>query len=198
MQKINLLQPGLLPRPDYFTLRNCGLVLALLLLVGLGYGVRASVHNRALAAETAALEAQQAELSASIEPLKRPPDAQVRAQLEAQVASAEAALANRRRLAEVLAGGALGNTQGFGGQLKALAGQLPEGVALEAINLRAGGRELSLEGATSQPAALPRYLAALKTTPAFAFTYMGHLKVSSGPRHYGFRVGESAPVEERP
>lgn len=198
MQKINLLQPGLLPRPDYLTLRNCGLTLAALLLVGLGYGATASAHNRALAAETAALEAQLAELGAQIEPLKRPPDAQMRTQLEAQVASAEAALANRRRLAEVLAGGALGNTQGFSSQLKSLAEQLPEGVALESINFRAGGRELALEGHTSQPAALPRYLAALKSAPAFAFTYMGHLKVSSGPRHYGFQVGETAPAEGQP
>lgn len=198
MQSINLLQPGLLPRPDHCTLRNCGLALAVVVVLGLGYGVNASVHSRALAAETAGLEARQAELSAKIEPLKRPPDASVRLQLETQIASAEAALANRRRLAQVLAGGGLGNTRGFAEQLKTLAEQLPEGIALEAIALKAGGRELALAGAATQPAVLPRYIAALTNAPAFTLSYLGHLKVTHEPGHYRFTVGEPTPAERKP
>jgi hypothetical protein len=166
-----------------------GLTLVLLLLYSLWY------HS-----QTAHLIREQAELR------QRTDDAQIALMqlldsqkalnadaLRAQLAETRDEITQRKRALELIETQDMGNTTGFSGQLRALAAQSQPSVSLEAFTLLAGGAQVELHGKTSEPKAVPRYLALLHSTGAFARSTFGVLNLEQN-EGAGFPFSVTAPT----
>jgi hypothetical protein len=77
---------------------------------------------------------------------------------EAQIQQMEQQVAARLRVRDVMARGLFSNTTGYSNFLTAFARQRVNGVWLTGFNIVGAGEDLRLQGRTSDPAQVPRYI----------------------------------------
>jgi hypothetical protein len=107
------------------------------------------------------------------------------AQLETELAQAEARLKAMREVAGVLERGELGNTSGYAEYFKALARQNLSGVWLTGVSIGAAGNEVGVQGRALDPALVPAYLGRLT-----------HEQVMRGKAFGSLRISQPAPAKD--
>ena len=79
-------------------------------------------------------------------------------------------LSNKQKVLNILSQDEFGNTKGFIEHVGGLARQRIEGLWLTKIRIASGGNDISLNGTTSSPSLLPKYLQRLSSEKAFSGT----------------------------
>ena len=86
-------------------------------------------------------------------------------------------LERRQRIYQLINQQNLGNSDGFSGQLLALARQHESNISLLTFNLHAGGRQFNFTGRAKSAQAVPQYLQRLQKEKSFENTTFGHMAV---------------------
>jgi len=170
-QQVNLYQPILRRERKIFSavamLQIAGLFVAGLMAI-YGYGVWKS---QALEAEVARLEDQRQAATERVESLgERFPSRQRDPELEARRDRLAAEKERKQKAVQVLSKGRFGNTEGFAGELAALARNRLDGLWLTGLTLYEGGQEMTLRGTTQADYLVPRLLQALSDEAVFTGT----------------------------
>lgn len=79
-------------------------------------------------------------------------------------------LSSKQKVLNILSRDEFGNTKGFIEHVSGLARQRVDGLWLTKIRIASGGTDISLNGTTSKPSLLPKYLQRLSSEKAFSGT----------------------------
>ena len=90
--------------------------------------------------------------------------------LARKIAQKTKELSNKQKVLNILSRDEFGNTKGFIEHVSGLARQRVEGLWLTKIRIASGGTDISLDGTTSKPSLLPKYLQRLSSEKAFSGT----------------------------
>jgi len=194
-QYINLYAPALLPKRDWASARNLAIGGTFALLIMAGFSAWFQVRAGQAAAEARDGEArlrdvQQRLMAAGKEAAERKPSTQ----LAAQVQQAEALLALRRELLQILDGGSIGRTEGFAEILRAFARQTVDGLWLTGFTVSGNG-EMEIHGRMTSPDLLPAYIRRLNGEKAFQGRSFAMLTMTGGE---GAATAATQPAPGRP
>lgn len=196
MQQVNLYLPELRPKLDFFSAKYLGLGVLIIIVFLVLEQFRLVQKASLLAAEEVAMKEAVQSLEGKIGKLKSLPKATDKSKMEESLALVQAAIHNREYAQKIIQSKNLGNDKGFSPALTAIASlSLPE-IVLTEFALRAGGRQVELQGFSKKSAAIPHYLQKLQADSAFVNSEFGVLFVakSSVPGQVTFRMGP--PVKE--
>lgn len=158
-QQINLFNPVFLHQKKYFSvmamLQGLGLILLGSVLV-YAYALYQVRQLEEQSAETAKRYASEQEKLARYAAGYSPQQANLL--LEQDVTKAEAQLAAQQALIASLKSSAIGNASGYSEYLRAFAREVVPGLWLTGFNIAGNGAEMSLSGATLNPALVPDYV----------------------------------------
>ena len=162
-QQINLYNPQFLKQKKYFSAVTMTQALGLLVLgMAVFYGF-ASWQDRNLQRQTSestsAYEQQKqlfAKVAAELSPEKR------EAQLDRDLKSTEAGIAERQALLREIQAGVTGESAGYSEYLRAFARQTVEGLWLTSIQITEGASQLTMSGRALQADRVPVLIARLK------------------------------------
>jgi hypothetical protein len=180
-QQINLFNPAFQPQKKILSVNSMAAALGVLVLGLVGTGVYAKVRVMRLDTEVAQGEArvQQAQKrleAATVEFAPRTKDSR----LEAELAEAQAEHDALRRVADVIAHGDLGNTQGYAEYFRALARQSVDGLWLTGVSIAGAGMEIGVRGRALDPALVPGYLARLRNERVLQGMPVGSMQIGQG------------------
>ena len=180
-QQINLFNPIFLKQKKLFSAAAMGQALCVLL-AGVLAGSLYARHNVAgLQREADSGRQRLAQREERLAKVKAEfPPRLKSAELDVQLAEAEAHIAALRRVSAIIERGELGNTGGYAEYFKALARQNPSGVWLTGVSIGGAGNELGVRGRALEPALVPAYLGRLKSEPVMRGKAFGSLKISQG------------------
>ncbi|MCI0401403.1 MAG: PilN domain-containing protein [Gammaproteobacteria bacterium] len=198
-QQINLYQPIFRTEKKVFTAlamaEICGMVI-----VGLAvmYGYAAwQVHG--LKKEVSKIEEQRNVALKKIDNLHEQfPGREKSKQLEDEIQELTQELMARTRIADILSGGALGNTNGFSDYLEALARRHVQGTWLTEVSISNGGQTIGIAGSTLVPDLVPMYLQRLSDEEVFkglSFNVMQMQRASDTSSQVDFTVRTDAAKE---
>jgi hypothetical protein len=196
MQRVNFYTAEF--KPDRSPLRSVqmlwvlGGVLLLLLIYSIGYYQH-----------TAAVQQQQAQLEQQLEQSRNALLGLLEQQkslnvdmLRSELTATKAHIMQRKQVLSFMQNQDVGNTTGFSRQLRALAAESQPAVSLTRFALLQGGERTELQGTTSEPQAVPRYVAQLLNTEAFAGSAFGPLNVQQTQAPvFAFTVAHTPPEE---
>jgi Tfp pilus assembly protein PilN len=178
-QQINLFNPIFLKQKKIFSAGAMAQALCVLLAGVLAVGFYARQNVRDLQTEADAGRERLAQREERLNKVKAEFAPRVKsAELDAQLAEAEARIEALRKVAGVLERGELGNTRGYAEYFKALARQNPSGVWLTGVSISGAGNDLSVQGRALDPALVPAYLGRLAREPVMRGKTFGSLKIS--------------------
>lgn len=206
-QQINLFNPVFLKQRKYFSLPAMLQALGLVVIGSLafyGYAFhQVGQLEESSAASAKRYEAEQARLTrytAEFSPQK----ANMALQQEADRLELE--LAGQVALVEMLRSGAMGNTTGYSGYMRAFARQVVPGLWLTGFRVTGDATRISLNGGVTQPELLPAYIQRLGKEEVmqgkpFAALQMQQAKVNPADQsatapHYVAFTMQSAPESE--
>jgi hypothetical protein len=180
-QQINLFNPAFQPQKKIFSVNAMAAALGVLVLGLVGTGVYAKVRVMGLQTEVAGGEdrVQQAQKrleAAAAEFAPRTKDGR----LEAELADAQAEHDALRRVADVIAHGDLGNTQGYAEYFRALARQSVDGLWLTGVSIAGAGMDIGVRGRALDPALVPGYLARLRNERVLQGMPVGSMQIGPG------------------
>jgi hypothetical protein len=180
-QQINLFNPAFQPQKKIFSVNAMAAALGVLVLGLVGTGVYAKVRVMGLQTEVAGGEdrVQQAQKrleAAAAEFAPRTKDGR----LEAELADAQAEHDALRRVADVIAHGDLGNTQGYAEYFRALARQSVDGLWLTGVSIAGAGMDIGVRGRALDPALVPGYLARLRNERVLQGMPVGSMQNGQG------------------
>ncbi len=158
-QQVNLYNPALLPKPDFFTGKPILISLsALCITLVLAYAWAAWLASRAVAREqlsSSRLAQTQADITRLTQEVSgRKPSPQLTTELE----SIESLLAGRNEVISVLKSGALGDTKGVSEYFRAFARQSVDGLWLTGFTVVGAGNDISIEGRALRADLVPIYI----------------------------------------
>lgn len=181
-QYINLLNPALRPRREALSANTLAAVLVAVFIAIAGMHVFFKQRADALQAEAKQLSAQsQAEQEALAAAEKAAAASKPDAQLAAALEAARTELRVREAAMKALAGGALGNTEGFSELFRALARQSMNGLWLTGFTLSGAGEDMLIQGRTLNAELVPAYIRRLNAEPAFQGRSFASLKIEQVP-----------------
>ncbi|MBZ0105777.1 MAG: fimbrial assembly protein [Sulfuricella denitrificans] len=158
-QQINLVNPAFRKQREWFAALMLIQALAALIVIVLifyGYQYRQVLllekQNKAGADALALEQARLVKVAAEHAPRQKNPA------LQAQVDEMEQQLKGEEAVLEVLQSGALGNTQGYSGYMRAFARQTVNGLWLTGFSIKGAGKEMRLGGRTLRPDLVPAYI----------------------------------------
>jgi hypothetical protein len=180
-QQINLFNPAFQPQKKIFSVNAMAAALGVLVLGLVGTGVYAKVRVMGLQTEVAGGEdrVQQAQKrleAAAAEFAPRTKDGR----LEAELADAQAEHDALRRVADVIAHGDLGTTQGYAEYFRALARQSVDGLWLTGVSIAGAGMDIGVRGRALDPALVPGYLARLRNERVLQGMPVGSMQIGQG------------------
>lgn len=192
-QQINLFNPIFLKQKKIFSAGAMAQALCVLLAGVLAVAFQARQNVAALQSEADAGRDRLAQREERLNKVKADfAPRQKSAELDAQVAEAEAQIQALRNVAGVIERGELGNTRGYAEYFKALARQNPSGLWLTGVSISGAGNELAVQGRALDPALVPAYLGRLTHEPVMRGKAFGSLKISRA----GARDVPAAPFVE--
>ncbi len=178
-QQINLFNPLFLKQRKIFSASAMAAALGVLLAGVLAVGWYARQNVGQLQAEADSGRELLAQREERLNKVKAEFAPRVRsADMDAQLAEAEAHIAALRKVAGVLERGELGNKRGYAEYLRALARQNLAGVWLTGVSISGAGNELALQGRALDPALVPAYLGRLAHEPVMRGKAFGGLNIS--------------------
>lgn len=98
--------------------------------------------------------------------------------LKKQINKKTMELANKQKVIGILSQDKFGNTEGFIEHISGLARQRIDGLWLTKIRIASGGTNVALDGITSKPSLLPKYLQRLSSEKVFVGTEFQSLLMS--------------------
>jgi hypothetical protein len=178
-QQINLFNPVFLNQRKVFSAAAMARALCVLLagVLAVAFVARRNVgaleHEAELGrARLAQSEQRLAKAKAEFAPRRKS------AQLETELAEAEARLKALRDVSGVIERGELGNTRGYAEYFKALARQNLSGVWLTGVSIGGAGNEVGVQGRALDPALVPAYLGRLTHEQVMRGKGFGSLRIS--------------------
>ncbi|MBB3168767.1 hypothetical protein [Simiduia aestuariiviva] len=176
-QQINLYLPELQPSKELLTAKSAVgvLIFAVVLCLGLSaLDIFENQHQKQkLQALRADFDAGQQRMTEVLAALPRSQAAVLQKELDEQ----RAELARRERIYQLIQSQNLGNSDGFSGQLQALARQHQSVLSLSAFSLLQGGQKITMAGEAKIAEAVPQYLQRLQYEPAFAQAVFGNMMI---------------------
>lgn len=180
-QQINLYQPIFRKEQHILsalTMAQAAGLLVITLLLIYGYAAWQVVG---LETEVQQLESREQAYAEKVQRLGLGSDAERRAQVEAELAEVNAALARQQQLAEALEQQQFGGSSGFSPRLTALAHTRVEGLWLTNVALSGGQSEMRLAGESLFAGLVPEYLQVLSLEPAMAGAAFASLEIERNP-----------------
>ena len=110
-------------------------------------------------------------------------------------------LSNKQKVLSILSRDEFGNTKGFIEHVSGLARQRIDGLWLTKIRIAGGGTDVTLDGITSKPSLLPKYLQRLSSEKAFSGTEFQSLLMARQEKKknwLNFSLQNQAVEEETP
>ena len=193
-QQINLFQPIFRQPKPLFSALALAQVWGLVALSMVGMQVYLHVRLLELESREAGLQRDRGVAERRLtELMERLPKRKPDPGLVTRTAALEEQLAQTRRVAEALEGGASGNTEGLSSYLVALARQHVPGTWLTHVEVAQGGSAVGLGGRTQAPELVPEYLLKLRQEPAFQGKQFSRLEVArvEDAGGFGFALGTS-------
>jgi len=158
-QQINLYNPQLEIRREWLSLSYvaaCWLLVAVVIGSWAAWVIQASsavaAQEAAEKAQIAALQAEVMAKAAQAAALKRD------AAADLETTRLQNDVHGREEIFTRLNSGAIGNTTGFSGYLRAFARQSMDGMWLTGLHIQGAGRDITLEGRALRPELVPNYL----------------------------------------
>ena len=177
-QQINLFNPVFQPQSASFSASAMAVACAVLVLGVGAMGAWAELRlsqlqgeARAVARQLDGAQKRLERVSAEFAPRQKDP------LLATQLAEAERQHAALQHVAEVIARGELGDTQGYAEYFRALARQSVDGLWLTGVSIGAAGRELSVQGRALDAALVPGFLTRLRNEPVMRGKAVGSLQI---------------------
>jgi Tfp pilus assembly protein PilN len=178
-QQINLFNPAFLPQKKVLSAPMMGAALLVLVagIAGLNVVLRAQTARMQAEADLGATElarkqARLVSVNAEFAPRKKT------AEIDAEIAQADAKLAGLRHVSGVLERGELGSTAGFAGYFHAFARQSVPGLWLTSISI--DGKDIGIKGRTLDPALVPGYISRLTQEPVLQGKSFASLEIKQG------------------
>jgi len=143
----------------------------------------------------AQLNAEKQLVSARLNTLKQAQPLSQRPKLEANLATLQQQVQQRKELQRIMGGQEFGNFDGFSPFIVGLARQANRDVSLTHIHLLEGGSILRLQGWARIPEAVPKYLQDLRFEPSLEDVRFGVLLIEKDPKHshkLKFTLGEES------
>ena len=165
-QQINLFNPALLKRKDYFSAANLLILFAFsLCVIAISFVyLRSQVAQARSASEQASLKLTS--MTNQVNALREARAAKIQNPALAQeLTLIEASLLRRHQIAQILQNSQFGNTHGYSTYLSAFARQVPTNLWLTGFTLEGAGYDLILHGRTLQAELVPLYVTQLKREP---------------------------------
>lgn len=161
--------------------REVGIALLCVIVIGIGGGLWYDHRDRMLEQTTRDLSAEIDDLVMNLEErsyflAERNADPLLVAELKRR----EREVDDKSRVLDLLSGESVGNTDGFSAHLAALGRRHPQGLWLERIRIRDGGRDILLRGLTLDADLIPRFLAELREESVFAGTAFASFALAAG------------------
>lgn len=179
-QFINLYDPALRRESPIVSAGQLAVALAVVTVAFVAWAMLLGAQVRTMAHEADSLEAQlTAQRTQLAEVGKELAQRKPNVALAAELAAAEATLAARREVIDVLEGGGIGNKTGFSGYLRAFSRQTMQGLWLTGFEISGGGSEMAIHGRTLEAALLPRYIRRLNDEAAFRGRNFAALKMKA-------------------
>lgn len=192
-QQVNLYLPELQPSQELLTFNRllgvCVVVILALAIMSTLATFETGSLKREIEAKQAAMDQGQAAIAQVLAVLPRSQAAQVQRELD----ELRAELARRERIYVLINQQDVGNSDGFAGQLYALARQHQPQLALQSFALQRGGQAVDLQGEALSAEAVPQYIQRLQYEPAFERAVFGRLvleRQSSGRVTFALQHGE--------
>ncbi len=186
MQQVNLYTEEFRPRKDPLAIANLIGIVALVLVLAAAYSGYQQWSLAKDRQQVTQAEQRNAVLQSQVEQIQQQLDARAKDKsLEVQHRKLKMQLQNTRGLLDAIASGvnAEGNKISFANILIALGKHRLESVWLEHIRVLRSGERVVLEGQTTAPDALPRYLAALGQESSFAGRAFNEFVVETDPEN---------------
>lgn len=180
-QQINLYDPALLRKRDWFALANVvlGAGVAALLVIAAGLLVRGGLPE--MRAQAAAGESQLTDLRAQVLVLgQRAAERKADPRIEQELAVARQLAAARGVVLEMLRDQLDADAPPFAEHLRGLARQSMTGLWITGFAWDAASESMEIRGRTTDPALLPEYIRRLNREPAFRGLAFSALKVAAG------------------
>lgn len=185
MQQINLYLPEFQPNREPLRAVHMlwgGVVLVVLLLIA---SIVSSNSNKTLSGQVETQRAQLDQLKRQLDELnKSQPQANLAA-LDAEILGLLNDFMRRERLVGIVSNTNLGNSNGFSGQLRAMARQSLETISLDAFSLSRGGNYAELMGKTLASDQVPLYIQRLRTETSFSKVAFGVLHIVPSEQQAG-------------
>lgn len=198
MRYINLVNPEFRKRREPLSLLTLAVALGAVIVVLAGGHYfarqRADGIGRQLADVESKLRAERDKVVAAGKVLAAKPDPKLTAEVEAT----RAALQARQAALAELAGGALGDTEGFGEQFRAFARQSVSGLWLTGFTLSGAGREILIQGRALSPELIPAYIRRMSSEAAFRGKSFASLSIEEGKADAAPRPAPSPPAGAAP
>jgi len=171
MQQVNLYQDELKTQKlNYSSLMLAQLSLVLIVVLS---AVTGFSYFQLQQHQTSLVEKQQKQKIAMAELQKIQAELSLRikdANLEKRLIERTKELANKQKVLNILSRDEFGNTNGFIEHVSGLARQRIDGLWLTQIRISGGGTDVALQGTTSRPDLLPKYLQRLSSEKIFTGT----------------------------
>ena len=168
-QQINLYQPIFREQRKLFSSRVVGMALGAVIVTLAAIYAFGNWQVDALQRQVELLRTEQQSSETRIASLGALQGARANTKsVDDKVASLTAELAIRTRALQVLQSGGAGHATGFASRLEALARGHVEGLWLDHVILSSQGSAMSLSGATTNPALVPKYLQGLSAQTALS------------------------------
>jgi hypothetical protein len=177
MQQINLYLPEF--RPNREPLRSVHMLwgaVALLIFLVL-FSLYSAYSNSQLRGDIAAEQSAQQAAQAQLQELMRLQPQSQKIQLEAEIVELTQEKVRRERILHVISRQDLGNTQGFSAQLKTMARQSMDSLAINRFSLQLAGTYIEFSGTTVRADQVPVYIQQLRSEPSFANVGFGVVSV---------------------
>lgn len=177
MQQINLYLPEF--RPNREPLRSVHMVwgLVALLVLLLLFALFSGYRNGQLRADVAVEQAAVAAVQLQLQELSLQQPQNIRVQLDVEIQQLQSERDRREQILTIISRQDLGNTMGFSAQVRALARQSLDTLALERISLQRGGNYVEFSGTARSADQIPIYIQRLRTEASFADVNFGVLRV---------------------
>ncbi|MBI5007024.1 MAG: fimbrial assembly protein [Nitrosomonadales bacterium] len=158
-QQINLFNPVFLKQKKYFSVATMGQALGLIMLGSILFYAYAVYQVQLLSRQTAEMNRNYISEQTKLANFTREFSPQQTSQmLEDELKKIEAEAAAQESLLNLLKSGAIGNTEGYSGYMRAFARQSIKGLWLTAFDITGDGAQMSLSGAVVDPQLVPVYI----------------------------------------
>jgi hypothetical protein len=196
-QQINLYQPIFREERKLFSFKTVGIALGMVALSLIAMWALGAHNVNKMADAVVQLKAQQAAQQQMAQSAGLLLDAQGSpAQIQAQVQTLSAQLADHTNALALLQSGAAGEPKGFAHRLQALARQHTEGVWLDEL-LMGGANGLALRGHSVSPELIPKYLQLLTSEPELSGALFNEVVIDRRERHDDLELPMSAPASSK-